>query len=528
MRERISWLIGLCVFAIGVSVSAAPSLDTLCDVDSSGGVSFDDARLIAEFSLGLIPQLAASGDANQDGSVDVIDARVCLRKSMGLISQTQEQWPLLATLPLIQLSFLLIGLPFVLVSWRSKRIREIFALWLWCGLVLPLTGCSPLGLLVAIPAGQPTLLGLVGEDYIDLRVQSMSDGGLASLEFRSGGFTFDPTKIRVTGLEPAPGFVLLASKVDNARGKVLLAMVNPTGGVVNGNVLRVDYERGVPLGEENVQPQQTTVEYVVLLELIVIAVITALTTLGSNADSYETVDVSEIGIASDSEGRPLDTHSTSMSLTRTPSSITLSSDKTICTVSVTDAGPGKLSAPKGTVTFSSDSGGTFTSGSTCTLSTDSASSSGCSVAYAPGVTLGLHTITANYPGDDSHFMSEATVGVPVSSGARSTTTSVTCSPSHLIFSTGPLDTTCTVTVTDTDTGTTSTPTGTVTFSSDSDGTFTGGPTCTLAGSGPSSGCSVVYAPGLTFGLHTITASYAGDPDHLPSSGNFSVNVTYDP
>src|SRR3989442_10859233 len=75
-------------------------------------------------------------------------------------------------------------------------------------------------------------------------------------------------------------------------------------------------------------------------------------------------------------------------------------------------------------------------------------------------------------------------------------------------------TTCTATVTDTSPGTMSVPTGTVTFGSSGTGTFSS-PSCSL---GPSGTCSVTYTPtAVGTGLHTITASYGGDRNHLPTS-----------
>jgi hypothetical protein len=81
-------------------------------------------------------------------------------------------------------------------------------------------------------------------------------------------------------------------------------------------------------------------------------------------------------------------------------------------------------------------------------------------------------------------------------------------------------TSCTATVADTGGGTT--PTGTVDFSSDGSGSFDS-TECTLDGAGT---CSVTYTPDLgSEGDHTITADYAGDPDHDASSGDGVVAAT---
>jgi hypothetical protein len=71
---------------------------------------------------------------------------------------------------------------------------------------------------------------------------------------------------------------------------------------------------------------------------------------------------------------------------------------TLCTVTVTDTGSGTPIIPAGTVSFTSDSGGTFSS-TQCTLTSGS-----CSVTFiAPSVSVQTRvTITAIYSGDGVH------------------------------------------------------------------------------------------------------------------------------
>jgi hypothetical protein len=81
---------------------------------------------------------------------------------------------------------------------------------------------------------------------------------------------------------------------------------------------------------------------------------------------------------------------------------------------------------------------------------------------------------------------------------------------------------CQVTVTSED-GVTS-PTGGVTVTSTGDGSFDGttaaGPGCTLAtGSPPDSSCTIDYTPGKSdIGIVTLSASYTGSADDMPSAG----------
>jgi hypothetical protein len=84
-----------------------------------------------------------------------------------------------------------------------------------------------------------------------------------------------------------------------------------------------------------------------------------------------------------------------------------------CGVTVTDTGKGSPVVPTGTVSVSTDSHGTFSSGS-CMLVQVNAVTAGCVVGYtATAVDSGTHTITAVYGGDGAHSVSSGrgTVGV---------------------------------------------------------------------------------------------------------------------
>jgi hypothetical protein len=116
--------------------------------------------------------------------------------------------------------------------------------------------------------------------------------------------------------------------------------------------------------------------------------------------------------------------------------------------------------------------------------------------------------------------SKSMTGIIGGGQKRTTSTSVSCSPSSLPVN---VATTCKATVTDTASGARSTPTGTVTFSQNPlhSGYFSS-PTCTLSlGS-----CSVTYTPSPGHeGQPSLTASYGGDARHRASSASISITAT---
>lgn len=190
-----------------------------------------------------------------------------------------------------------------------------------------------------------------------------------------------------------------------------------------------------------------------------------------------------------------------------------------CTATVTDYGIGEA-APTGTVSFSTDSAGTFGSAAGCALSEDSAGTSSCQVTYTPSAAgSGSHTLTASYSGDDEHASG---IGQTVVSINRVTTsTSVSCSPAPVAVG---QNTICTATVTAAD-ASAGPPAGTVTMSSNGGGTFNPGG-CTLSGgSGPARSCTFSYTPSQVGpGTHQLTAAYAGDGGHAASQGSDPLGV----
>jgi hypothetical protein len=208
--------------------------------------------------------------------------------------------------------------------------------------------------------------------------------------------------------------------------------------------------------------------------------------------------------------------STATSVSCDPTTISVGV-QTNCTATVTDTDAGTASTPTGSVSFSP-------SGSCSLAATGRTGVASCQASYTPTAT-GTQTITAHYGGDTTHSTSTSS-GSALTVTGRSTSTSVACSPAGLNAGN---PTTCTGTVSDTDSGTATTPTGAVNFSAapTGEGSFSGGGSCTLTGTGTTgvARCQTTYTPS-TAGSPTITAAYQSDSTHIAASSNsFQLTVT---
>jgi cyclophilin family peptidyl-prolyl cis-trans isomerase len=127
------------------------------------------------------------------------------------------------------------------------------------------------------------------------------------------------------------------------------------------------------------------------------------------------------------------------------------------------------------------------------------------------ITVGSHTITANYSGDANFSTSSG--NAPALTVTPAGTTVTVASPTANPTAGKPLTLTATVTATAPGAGH---PAGTVTFM---EGT-------TTLGTAPvnDQGVATLMTPGLAAGSHTITANYPGDPKTTSSSGNGMVTV----
>jgi Bacterial Ig-like domain (group 3) len=119
----------------------------------------------------------------------------------------------------------------------------------------------------------------------------------------------------------------------------------------------------------------------------------------------------------------------------------------------------------------------------------------------------------------------ATIANPTAPPSDHTTTVLNCSPNPVPIGQA---TSCTAIVTDTVAGGTA-PTGTVAFTSDTSGGSFSSSSCTLAPDSTigQATCVVSYTPGQTGSgtQQTITAAYAGDGSHAPSSGQAALTLT---
>ena len=191
-----------------------------------------------------------------------------------------------------------------------------------------------------------------------------------------------------------------------------------------------------------------------------------------------------------------------------------------CTATVIDnAAP--LGAPSGTVTFTTESTGTFSGGGSCTLGPgEEGRKASCQLTYKTEA-IGPHEITAVFQGNATHEASQASTTITAADKGP-TTTEIACVPGTVEVNEL---STCTARVTDI----TANPiplTGGVTFSSSSaQHAFPGGATCTLIGTGDgrTATCSVSYKAEAA-GDDTITGSYPGDDDHFASTGSFLLRA----
>ena len=195
-----------------------------------------------------------------------------------------------------------------------------------------------------------------------------------------------------------------------------------------------------------------------------------------------------------------------------------------CTATVSDTSPPTRSAPTGSVSFASGAAGGFSQG-TCKLVPVplKETEASCSVLYTPSeVGSGKHTVTAKYPGDETHEASSESGTLVVR--ARASSASVSCGAAVVLGQAA----TCVATVKDTSAAGATAPTGMVSFSSDTGGgSFGLSASCALVALATpgEAGCLVQYTPGqVASGTHTITAEYGGDAQHAGASGKGTLSV----
>ena len=194
-----------------------------------------------------------------------------------------------------------------------------------------------------------------------------------------------------------------------------------------------------------------------------------------NSDAGNTPAVIDIS------GNGLNVNPTQMSVTASPDPSVLG-QQVIFTAAVTNHGASSLT---GSVTFLDGA---------ATLCTDASLNSGSAICAASGLSLGQHTITANYSGDANNEANTAST-VQVVKQQATLALSVDPSPQTTVLAS--------VTLTLTVTPPAGTPTGTVVF-------YDGGTALSGSLALNGSGVATFSTTGLAPGQHTLTAQYSGD------------------
>jgi|GEM_PF-5415355 len=181
---------------------------------------------------------------------------------------------------------------------------------------------------------------------------------------------------------------------------------------------------------------------------------------------------------------------------------------TTCTAKVTGA------LPTGTVTFSSNGGGAFSSGkgssasnrTTCKLSEGS-----CSVKYRPNSAISPVNVTASYSGDVNNLGAFGNFSLTVTMEVSKI--KVSCTPTSVVAGSSKIIT-CTAKVTS------YSPTGTVSWSQSRTGSvFFASTTCTLT-----KGACSVWMTAMMAGKVILQAIYSGDPNNQGSSQTATLTV----
>lgn len=87
-------------------------------------------------------------------------------------------------------------------------------------------------------------LGAKAKIYIS--VTEMPGRGIAAIQANVGSFSWDPDMFEVLDAQGLNDFTVLAESFNNNTGTGGFAAVNPSAGVVNGNILEIIIKRMVP------------------------------------------------------------------------------------------------------------------------------------------------------------------------------------------------------------------------------------------------------------------------------------------
>jgi hypothetical protein len=263
------------------------------------------------------------------------------------------------------------------------------------------------------------------------------------------------------------------------------ATVTAATGTPAGTVTFVDETTGETLGTADLD------------ENGVASLTTAALSAGTHTITATYAGNGTFSASSDSVAQAVDRVATAATLDAAPNPSTFGEEVTFTATVTSDRG-----TPAGSVTFVDETTGD-------TLGTADLDENGVASLTTAALSGGTHVVTASYAGDANFAPSSGSVTQTVNSAATATT--LESSPNPSMFAE---EVTFTVTVT----SAAGTPGGTVTFVDETTGNTLG--TVDLDENGAAS----ITTAALSAGTHTVTATYAGSADFVPSSGSTTQTV----
>lgn len=236
------------------------------DVDGQKNGTIVDPGGAEQLSGAPPPDKGLEGDADGDGDIDALDSRMCLQLAQGTNEGNSPQRNacdvdgsgdvtradaeqiakqaigLSATGSpglLALLAVLAIGLP-RRIPCHTNRHRLRGLSFLMIGMAVALTSCSGFNLGLMPDTSSLTASVSPGQQTITLNAQNMPNGGIAALG-ANAGLTFNADAVEVTELQPATGWTILASRIDNSNGRLRFVAVNAQGGTTDGQILSIRF-----------------------------------------------------------------------------------------------------------------------------------------------------------------------------------------------------------------------------------------------------------------------------------------------
>jgi hypothetical protein len=272
----------------------------------------------------------------------------------------------------------------------------------------------------------------------------------------------------------------------------VVAATAPGTGTPTGSVTFVDTTTGTTLGTSNLSSGTATL---------------AVSSLAVGTHNIQANYAGDTNFAagSGSTTQLVNKSSTTTAVTASPTTPVFG-QSVVLTATVAATAPG-TGTPTGTVTFTDENNNV--------LGTANLSATGVGAITVSSLTVGGHTISANYGGDANYQTSGGTAPVTVSKASTTTQTTSNVNPS--VFG-QTVNFTALVAAVSPGAGI---PAGTVTFVDTTTGITLG--TANVDGTGH----AVLGVSSLTVGTHTVTATYNGNANFNTSGGNVSQTVNKD-